>query len=109
MPDFLANSRFQTSILIATILIYSTSVALAGQNGNSAFGNAENVLVGWTQGSLGQLLAITFFVVGLGFGIARQSLLAAATGVGAAFVVYYGPEVITNIVTVTVGTHQLIS
>ena len=94
-------------LVALTIFTLSLTAAHAGNGGNDVFGQAETTLVGYLQGSLGIILAITFFAVGVAIGIARQSLFAIVMGIAAAFTMYYGPGVITSIISATTGLHLL--
>jgi conjugal transfer pilus assembly protein TraA len=83
---------------IAAILLIGLSAnVFAGVD--VTFADVETALTDWATGSLGRALAIGIFIVGVGVGIARQSLMAIVTGLGGAMALYYVPTVITNMVT----------
>jgi thiol:disulfide interchange protein DsbG len=82
LPRFLDQRSVQFTLLAALAISFSLANAYAGNGGNNVFGQAETTLVGYLQGSLGIILAITFFAVGVAIGIARQSLFAIAMGIG---------------------------
>lgn len=79
-------------------LAVATSPAFAGQGGTE-FSDIYDLLTGWSQGTLGKVMAVGMFLVGIGMGIVRQSVTAAVTGVGGALVLNYGPQVIDNVFT----------
>lgn len=83
---------------VAAILVIGLSAsAFAGVD--VTFADVETALTDWATGSLGRALAIGIFIVGVGVGIARQSLMAIVTGLGGAMAMFYIPTVITNMVT----------
>jgi conjugal transfer pilus assembly protein TraA len=87
-------------LLAAAGLIAVTGVAVAGSD--TAFSTIFDTLNGWATGSLGKVISIAMFIVGLGAGIVKQSVMAVVAGVGAAIVLAYGPGVIDSIFTATV-------
>ena len=62
------------------------------------FDEVWELLVGWTQGALGKVLALGALILGIGFGLVRQSVAAAAVGLSMAVVLQYGPYVINQII-----------
>ncbi len=62
------------------------------------FDEVWELLAGWTQGALGKVLALGALILGIGFGLVRQSVAAAAVGLGMAIVLQYGPYVINQII-----------
>lgn len=69
-------------------------VANAHAGTDATFDDVTTTISGWAKGSLGKTLSMATFVVGIGAGIMRQSLMAAVLGVGSALVMNYGPTVI---------------
>ena len=81
----------------------ASATALAATGVGAVSGVAANdtvweLLVGWTQGALGKVLALGALILGIGFGLVRQSVAAAAVGLGMAIVLQYGPYVINQII-----------
>ncbi len=73
--------------------------AVDGVTANTTdFDEVWELLVGWTQGALGKVLALGALILGIGFGLVRQSVAAAAVGLGMAIVLQYGPYVINQII-----------
>jgi conjugal transfer pilus assembly protein TraA len=66
---------------------------------DTSFTTISDKLTDWSQGSLGKVLAGASFLIGMGMGIARQSIMAAATGVGTGLVLNYSPSVINTVFT----------
>lgn len=74
--------------------------AVAG-TGGSEFEDVNNLLTSWTEGVLGRILAVGALIVGIAFGLVRQSVIAAVIGISMAVVLAYGPTVIGSIVSTT--------
>lgn len=71
-------------------------------DGGAEFEDVWTTLKDWTQGTLGRIIAGAIVLVGIVFGVARQSLLAFAIGIGGGIGLYQAPNVIESILTVTV-------
>jgi conjugal transfer pilus assembly protein TraA len=84
--------------LLLVLGFFAVSPAMAG-SGGTEFEDIYDLLMGWSQGTLGKVMAVGMFLVGIGMGIVRQSVTAAVTGVGGALVLNYGPTVIDNVFT----------
>lgn len=74
--------------------------AMAGVGG-AAFDPVWTMLTDWSQGALGRIIAGTLILVGIVAGIARQSLMAFAVGIGAGIGLYNAPTVIDSIFVAT--------
>ena len=82
------------------VLGLAAASAYAG-SGGSEFSELQDLLQGWAEGILGRILAVGALIVGICFGLVRQSVIAAVIGIGMAVVLSYGPTVIGNIVSTT--------
>ena len=86
-------------------LFAGAMAAYAGVNGNapggSEFDSIWELIQGWSQGVLGRIIALGALIVGIAFGLVRQSVVAAVVGISMAIVLQYGPDVIEGIVTST--------
>ena len=86
-------------------LFAGAMAAYAGVNGNtpggSEFDSIWELIQGWSQGVLGRIIALGALIVGIAFGLVRQSVVAAVIGISMAIVLQYGPDVIEGIVTST--------
>ena len=85
---------------VAAAALLSTD-AMAG-TGGTEFDDIYTLLVGWTQGTLGKIIALGMFMVGLSAGIINQSVVAVVVGIGGALALYYGPTVISGVVSALV-------
>jgi len=86
--------------LLAAIafVVFLPAFALAG-TGGAEFQSVYSCLMDWASGNLGKSIAIGFFLVGLGAGLMRQSLIAIVIGVAAALSVNYLPGIMDTLVT----------
>jgi conjugal transfer pilus assembly protein TraA len=69
--------------------------------GGEAFDDVWSTLTDWTQGSLGRIIAGSMVLVGIVGGIARQSLMAFALGVGGVMGLYNTPTVVESVLSAT--------
>lgn len=75
--------------------------AIAGTAGTE-FQQMYDMLEGWTTGMLGKTIALSSFLVGMGFSVVRQSLVPVAVGIGAAASLAYTPEILGSIITAVI-------
>jgi len=88
-----------TSILPFVVVLVLIGVVRAhAGTGGTEFGDIYTTLEGWATGSLGKVISIGAFLVGIAAGIVRQSIMAVVTGIGTALAVNYSPTVIDSIV-----------
>lgn len=73
---------------------------LAG-TGGTEFNDVWSTLTDWMQGTLGKIAAGAMILVGIIGGVARQSLMAFAVGVGGGVGLYNTPTIIDNVMTAT--------
>lgn len=91
---------FMFVVAVVGVLVTAPDTALAG-GGGSEFDDVWNTLKDWTQGTLGRIVAGTFILVGIIGGIARQSLMAFALGVGGGMGLYNSPTIVESIMSAT--------
>lgn len=86
-------------------LVAACGAVYAGVDGSSPGGDEFqgiwDLIAGWSQGWLGRILALGALIVGIAFGLIRQSVVAAVVGIAMAVVLQYGPDVIEGVVTAT--------
>jgi len=85
-------------LFILGLYLIFPHLASAGAGGME-FQDIYDTISGWSSGVLGKVFAVGAFLTGMGFGIARQSLISCVTGIGAALAVQYFPAVVDNVVT----------
>lgn len=86
-------------VLVGLMIIWSDA-SLAGAGG-AEFDDVWTTVKDWTQGTLGRIASGGMVLVGIIMGIARQSLMPFATGVGGAMGLYNSPTVIESIMSAT--------
>ena len=84
----------KTAGLVALAALSGLAFASAA---DSDFSDIVTKIQGWTDGSLGKVLSLAIFVVGIASGVVQQSLMAAVAGVAGAMIVHYGPNIIINV------------
>ena len=100
-------STFKKLALGGLLLGGATAVYAGGAaTGGSEFSEIWDLIEGWSQGFLGRILALGALIVGIAFGLVRQSVIAAVVGIAMAIVLQYGPSVIEGIVTSTAADAQ---
>lgn len=97
-------NSFSKAVLTAGLFV-GAAAAYAGVGGTapggSEFSDIWDLIQGWSQGILGRIIALGALIVGIAFGLVRQSVVAAVIGISMAIVLQYGPDVIEGIVTST--------
>jgi len=92
-----------TKIALAALALGATGVAVAGTGASANdFAAVVTLLQDWATGTLGKVISLSMFIVGLAAGITKQSVMAVVAGVGGALVLTYGPTVINNMFTALV-------
>ena len=78
--------------------IAACAMSVYAGTGGQEFQDVYDLLEEWATGTLGKIIALG---VGIGFGLVRQSVIAAVVGIAMALVLNFGPTVISGIVTAT--------
>lgn len=78
---------------LAMISVLSAPEVFAG-TGGAEFAGIWTTLTGWMEGTLGKIAAGAMILVGIIGGVARQSIMAFAVGVGGGIGLYNTPTVI---------------
>ena len=87
------------SLFVSIVLLMLCVSSVWAGTGGTEFTDLYTTIQGWSQGYLGKTIAIGAFIVGMGIGIAQQSIMAIALGIGAAMAVQYAPNIIDSMVT----------
>ncbi|CAM5561845.1 TraA family conjugative transfer protein [Eoetvoesiella caeni] len=87
-------------LLLAAMFFIVVSSTHAGAGGTE-FDEVWLTLKDWTQGTLGRIIAGAMIIVGIMGGIARQSLIAFALGIGGGIGLYNAPIIIESIMSAT--------
>lgn len=73
-------------------------------DGGDEFEDVWTTLKDWTQGTLGRIIAIALVLVGIIFGVARQSLISFAICIAGAMGLYQAPTIIESLLTIDGAT-----
>ena len=87
----------KTCLMIGLLALVIAEPSFAGTGGDE-FSDVWTTIKDWTQGTLGRVVAGSMILVGIISGVARQSLMAFAIGIG----LYNAPTIIESILTATV-------
>ena len=85
------------TVVASMFVLAIPGVAMATGTTGDELASAYTQIVNLTQGSLGRLITLLFIVVGIVGGIARQSLIAFAVGLGGGIGLYNAPTIITAV------------
>ena len=86
---------FGICLVMTTLMVLAQNAFAGADSGTDAeFDSIWETLVGWTQGTFGRIVALAMVVVGIVGGIARQSLMAFAVGIGGGMGLYNSSGVI---------------
>ena len=93
------------NLTMFTFLLLAASMSFAGSGGgggsDTTFESIQTMLQDWVEGSLGKVVALGAFGVGLVTAIVKQSLMFAVVGVGLAVAAYYGPTILLGLFSAT--------
>lgn len=112
LSSVLNNKQTQKQLLVmaavtAVAVAFSTDVLAGAQNNGTTGATAFDTVWEWLSdamsGSLGRVAAGAMILVGVVAGIARQSIMGFAVGVGAGIGLYSSPMVIDAMMTATLA------
>nr|WP_242551998.1 TraA family conjugative transfer protein [Photobacterium ganghwense] len=92
-------------MFVLALLMLASRDAMAG-NAGTEFDDVWTTLKDWTQGSLGRIVAGSMILVGLVGGIARQNIMAFATGIGGGMGLYNSPKIVETVMGATLETAE---
>ncbi|MFC0180961.1 TraA family conjugative transfer protein [Thorsellia kenyensis] len=88
-------------MILLFICFFCFSQDIFAGSGGDAFSDVWDTLKEWTQGTLGRIIAGAMVLVGIVGGIARQSLMAFALGIGGGMGLYNTPTVVESVMSAT--------
>jgi conjugal transfer pilus assembly protein TraA len=94
------SRRVLTIGALGLMVLMMAEPSFAGTGGD-AFTDVWDTLKDWTQGTLGRIVAGAMVLVGIVGGIARQSLMAFALGIGGGMGLYNTPTVVESVMSAT--------
>lgn len=93
--------RLMTIGALGLMALMISEPSFAGNLSGDAFTDVWDTLKDWTQGTLGRIVAGAMVLVGIVGGIARQSLMAFALGIGGGMGLYNTPTVVESVMSAT--------
>ena len=103
LPGALARHPHLAVALLATAVTILPMAAAQAGTGGTEFDVFYDTIVDWAQGSLGKALALAMFLVGIGMGVVRGSVVAAVPAVAGALGLFVAPTIIEAIITATLS------
>ena len=103
MKSMVINKERSRMVVLGAVgfaLLLISDPSFAG-TGGAAFSDVWDTLKDWTQGTLGRIVAGAMVLVGVVGGIARQSLMAFALGIGGGMGLYNTPTVVESVMSAT--------
>lgn len=97
----LTKRQLLTLAVILTVIAVAFPLAVSAGTAATEFDNIWATMTDWTQGTLGRIVAGAMILVGLIGGIARQSLMAFAVGIGGGLGLFYSTDILNGIFTAT--------
>ena len=101
-----SEHRARSALLFACAVATAVALPLVSAHAGTAgteFDTFYDTIVDWAQGSLGKALALSMFLVGIGMGVVRGSVIAAVPAIGGALGLFIAPTIIDAIVTATLS------
>jgi conjugal transfer pilus assembly protein TraA len=93
--DLNINFKSKKVLVVSlAVLFLIAAVQVHAGTGGDEFKDLYDQLMGWVQGTLGKVVAVSMILVGIIAGVARQSIMAFAVGIAAGLGLYYAPTVI---------------
>lgn len=96
------EAKEKAKFLLSLFVLMLVMATFAHAGGDQTFSGWVDTMEEWLEGSLGKGVSISFILVGIIMGVTRQSLMAFATGVGAALGLNYAPAVIGGMFSATI-------
>lgn len=96
---YVMNRLVRVGALVVVISVAMVADAYAGTD--STFSAVVTKLTAWATGSLGKVIALAMFLIGVGMSVMRQSIAPVAVALAAALALFYGPTIITGVLTGT--------
>ncbi len=91
----------KTQIALAVAAAVATPAMIMAGTGGTEFDPVWTLVTDWSQGALGRIIAGSLVLVGIIAGVAKQSLMSFAVGIGGGVGLFYAPTIIDATVTGT--------
>jgi conjugal transfer pilus assembly protein TraA len=101
--DYVKSDAMKKLAMVVVVLgLCMVSVEALAGTADADFSAISTKLTDWATGTLGRVIALAMFIVGIATGILQQSVAAAVVGIGAALILNYGPAIITGLISATI-------
>jgi len=90
--------------VLALLLVAATALPLWAASSSGPLSDVYTTLTDWSQGTVGKVIALGMILVGITAGIANQSLMAFAIGIGGGLGLYNAPTIIDTVFSATLHT-----
>jgi conjugal transfer pilus assembly protein TraA len=108
LKDELVKARMFTlaALFLTLVALAFPGIAQAAGTGGP-LADVYTSLTTWVQGDVGKTIAMGMILVGIVAGIARQSLMAFAVGIGAGLGLYNAPTIVDTVFQATIHAGML--
>lgn len=93
--------EFKRIFMFALLSFGIVGASYAG-TGGTEFATIYTQLTDWSEGTLGKIIALGMILVGLGWGVVKQSVMAVVVGVAGGLILSNAPAVVDNIMGATI-------
>lgn len=97
MKTILTAKNYMKKYGLFTALLFLLVGTSMAATTDTTFATVYQTVRDWSTGTLGRLLALSAFLIGMGIGLVKQSAMAVVLGIAFALILAYGPTVIEGI------------
>lgn len=94
--------------ILAALAVVLVAVPVWASSSSGPLSDVYTELTDWSQGTVGKVIALGMMLVGIVSGIANQSLMAFAVGIGGGLGLYNAPTIIDTVFNATLHYGMLL-
>jgi conjugal transfer pilus assembly protein TraA len=87
--------------MLALIVVMTAALPVLASSTTGPLTDVWTSLVDWAQGNVGKVISLAMILVGIVAGVANQSLMAFAVGIGGGLGLYNAPTIIDTVFSAT--------
>lgn len=87
--------------MLALIVVMTAALPVLAGGAAGPLADVWTSLVDWAQGNVGKVISLAMILVGIVAGVANQSLMAFAVGIGGGLGLYNAPTIIDTVFSAT--------
>jgi len=87
--------------VLALIVVMTAALPVLAASTTGPLTDVWTSLVDWAQGNVGKVISLSMILVGIVAGVANQSLMAFAVGIGGGLGLYNAPTIIDTVFSAT--------